>query len=142
MIDLLKSRLEVIKVDEFRREITSCNGKLLLGRYLSLRLDSTSGVLCIDVVEKKTPSSPSSEISIHDRTLVSEYIEPTPELRDLVEKIELVYYRNPSRTELISVRAYLKREPTDDELIGLYLKLVQIFAPRYLDRTIKIVLKC
>ncbi len=141
MLDL-KSKLEVRQVDSNRREITSCQGKLLLGRYIALGIEDLAGVLCIDTVERREPKAVASQIEIRERALLSEYVEPSQDLRELVSKIELVYYRNPSRTELISIRAYLRREPTDTELVNLYIKLVQEYAPKHLDRTIKLMSKC
>ncbi len=138
----LKSRLEVRRVDEVRREITACNGRLLLGRYISLGEDQLRGVLSIDVVERREPSRPVSEVRLRDRSIIYEQLDPPSDLAEALSRIELVYYRDPSKVELISVRAYLKKEPTDEELVELYIRLLREFSGTYLDRTIKVVSKC
>lgn len=140
MIQEIREKLTIVETGKNIREIVSADTKLRLARLVNID-DQT--VLIVDAVEKASPRHCNHKLSIKDRELLYEEVEApdlgTPNIN--VSKLVLAYYKNPNRTELVSIRVYINGNVSNKEAIELFLKVLEKYAPSYFERLRKILNK-
>ncbi len=133
------NKLTIIELKPGVREIVSKDTKLRLARIIDLE---NCKILIIDVVEKRFPTSAYKELVLKDgRKLLYEKIDEVRIFDRVIRDVELVYYQNPNRTELISIRLVLEESLNDCELLNIYISILQMYAPSYFERLRKVLNK-
>ncbi len=137
MIHEILSKLTILDIGKDVREIVSLDTKLRLARVVKV---GGQTIVIIDVVERRGPMSCNQRLSIRDRELLYEEILDHG-LGPEVSKLVLVYYKNPNRVELISARIYANGDLDNEKTLELFLRVLENWAPSYLERLRKILNK-